>query len=108
MITPCRKCKVRYEDEEGALYIAQTLAQGKAGLSLREPFESENEYIILPSEESTDFEIKDRVSTMWAQWSQVLSTVQRLTAGREPLHPKVQWWQVLRRLRQRWELWRKL
>lgn len=79
-ITPGRKRKVRYKDEAD-LTAAQTPARGRMGVSLRESFESENELVILPSEELADLEVDDKVSTMWAQWSQVVTMVQRLGAN---------------------------
>ncbi len=48
---------------------------------MRESFEGESELVILPSEESADFEVDDKVSAMWAQWSQVITTLQRLGGG---------------------------
>jgi hypothetical protein len=57
---------------------AQTPARVKAGLNLRDSFDSETELVILLSEESADFEVDDKVAAMWAQWVQVVSTIQRL------------------------------
>ncbi len=81
VVTPGRKRKVRYEDELDSL-PNQTPVRGRTvGVSLRESFEGESELVILPSEESADFEVDDKVSAMWAQWSQVITTLQHLGGG---------------------------
>ena len=77
VVTPGRKRKVRYEDDR-IPEAGQTPAKGKGGLSLKDSFESEGELVVLPSEESAEFEVEDKVSAMWAQWPQVVTTLQRL------------------------------
>jgi len=81
VVTPGRKRKVRYEDEWDALPMQTPIRGRSVGVSLRESFEGESELVILPSEESADFEVDDKVSAMWAQWSQVIATLQRLGGG---------------------------